>query len=265
MFLAIDIGNSSIKFGLFEDGTISRRFSIPTKENLSLNKLTAKWEHFIGSRNVKVDSVMVASVVPEANIHISAFCKTIFTVEPVFIDSSMLDDMESSYEPPTSTGHDRLINVYAALKKYGSPVIICSFGTATTIDAANDQGKYLGGIIAPGMLTMSESLHAKASQLPNIDIRPARRVIGNSTESSILSGIYFGQAGLAEKLIERIADELSPNSTDKRPVVVATGGLANMLFPAISGIDHLDENLTLEGLYFLSQRGKDNSAKHSNI
>lgn len=261
MFLAIDIGNSTIKFGLYHDDKLTEKISIPTKKNNSPDKLIFEWLNAFKNRAPKIDSILISSVVPEVNPAMAEACEKLFQITPQFIDSNTNFGLKSIYDPPDAAGRDRLVNIYAAVKKYGLPVIVCSFGTATTIDAVDALGTYRGGIIAPGMGTMADALHRKTSQLPLVEVKPAEKVIGNSTGSSILSGIYFGHAGMAEKMIERISAELAPletalNAESSHPFTVATGGFAKMLAPEIKNIDKIDENLTLDGLYLLSKEIK---------
>ncbi|MGQ0543286.1 MAG: type III pantothenate kinase, partial [Blastocatellia bacterium] len=153
------------------------------------------------------------------------------------------------YDPITSVGTDRLINAFAAVTKYGKPIIACSFGTATTIDAVNENCEFLGGIIAPGMATLAESLHLKTAKLPRVEIAKPKQVIGSSTESSIMSGIFYGYVGLVEGLISRLGVELGDKAK-----VIATGGFARLIAPEVHAISIVDENLTLDGLRLVAER-----------
>jgi type III pantothenate kinase len=157
--------------------------------------------------------------------------------------------LKINYFPRENLGVDRLVAAFAAAEKYDVPCIVCDFGTATTIDVINLGSEYLGGIIAPGMQTMSEALFLKTSQLPKIKIGKPASVIGNSTERAIESGIYFGYIGLVDGIIERMSLELG-----EKPKVIATGGFANLIAESSEKIEIVEENLLLEGLRLIYEK-----------
>jgi type III pantothenate kinase len=170
-----------------------------------------------------------------------------------------------NYNPPESVGIDRLINASAAASKYGTPVVVCSFGTATVIDVVSREREFLGGIIAPGVKTMAAALRENTAQLRVVEIEQPPSLIGNSTEAAILSGIVNGHIAMAEGLLERITGTRTPPSamSAKRetpsaasgvadggvrvPKVIATGGFANLIASKIDAVTKIDENLTLDG------------------
>lgn len=247
MLLAIDIGNSSTKFGIFDGEVLLHKFSIQTKrdytvEELLFDRLKVHEKDFI---QIDIDTCVVASVVPELNGVISQVCGELFKITPRFVDASWDFGFTISYDPPTAAGADRLVNCFAAVEKYGSPIVVCSFGTATTIDVVNGSDEYIGGIIAPGMATMANALQLAASKLPIISIEKAENVIGSSTVESIRSGIVNGHVAMVEGLLNRIGS---------KGKVVATGGFARLIASQTAAIDAVDENLTLEGLRLLAMR-----------
>ncbi len=244
MLLAIDIGNSSTKFGIFDGESLLHKFSIQTKrdytvEELLFDRLKLHEHQFI---QVDIDTCIVASVVPELNGVISRVCNELFKITPRFVDASWDLGFAVDYDPPSAAGADRLVNCFAAVSKYEIPVVVCSFGTATTIDVVNENG-YVGGIIAPGMGTMAMALETVTSKLPGVAIEAPANLVGKTTVESIQSGIVNGHVAMVEGLLDRIGN------TGK---VVATGGFAQMLSLKTSVIDIVDENLTLEGLRLLS-------------
>lgn len=248
MLLAIDIGNSSIKFGIFDGESLFHKFSIQTKrdytvEELLFDRLKLLDKQFI---QVDIDTCVVASVVPELNGVIAQVCGELFKISPQFVDESWSFGFEIDYHPPSAAGVDRLVNCFAAVSKYGTPVAVCSFGTATTIDVVNADNVYTGGIIAPGMATAAKALQLATSKLPNVAIEKPEGILGKTTESSIQSGIVNGHIAMIEGLLAKL---------DNRGTVVATGGFARLLAPEIQAIDAVDENLTLEGLRLLAGRG----------
>jgi type III pantothenate kinase len=147
------------------------------------------------------------------------------------------------YENPHEVGADRIVNALAARQRFGAPVIVLDFGTATTFDVVGEGGEYLGGVIAPGVGLSAEALFARAARLHRVGIREPERVIGRNTEQSLQSGLFHGYAGLVEGLVRRIRAELGRDAP-----VVATGGLARVFEPALDLLDAVDPGLTLEGL-----------------
>jgi type III pantothenate kinase len=240
MLLAIDIGNSSIKFCVFDRDKLVSKFSIPTNKNSTSEDLDRDV-----AKNLPEDisAVIAASVVPEVEKPLTEFIESRFGVTPIFVDSSFDFGLKIWYEPVSAVGIDRLVAASAAAAKYGVPCIICDFGTATTIDAVNTDREYLGGIIAPGMNTMAEALHLKASKLPKVEIVKPKSVIGNTTVGSIQSGIFYGYIGLVEGIISRMIGELGDN-----PNIIATGGFAGLVASECDTIETMDECLILEGL-----------------
>ena len=247
MLLAIDIGNSSTKFGVFDGESLLHKFSIQTKcdytvEELLFDRLKVYEREFI---QVDIDTCIVASVVPELNGVISQVCGELFKITPRFIDASWDFGFTIDYDPPTAAGADRLVNCFAAASKYGTPVVACSFGTASTIDFVNERDEYIGGIIAPGMATMAKALHLAAAKLPEITIEKPKTLLGKTTEAAIQSGIVNGHIAMIEGLLKQIGGAAK---------VVATGGFSRLIASKTTMIDIVDENLTLEGLRLLSIR-----------
>jgi len=240
MLLAIDIGNSSTKLGAFDNETIVQRLTVPTIRSKTADEIYASIENQL---NVQFSAIVVSSVVPELN---DAFCQLgerFFNQTPFFVHNGLDFGLEIKYFPPENLGVDRIVAAFAAREKYGAPVIVCDFGTATTIDAVNGRSEYLGGIITPGMNTLSEALFIKTSKLPRVELRKPETVIGQTTVGSIQSGIFYGYIGLTEGILSRMADELG-----EKPKTVATGGFANLIAENCRLIEVVDENLMLDGL-----------------
>ena len=242
MLLAIDIGNSFTKFGVFENATLRYRLDIPTARRQTAAEI-------YDSKIQTVHAVIISSVVPELNSAYLELSRKYFHLEPIFVDSSFDFNLAIEYFPPENLGIDRLVAAYAAAEKYGAPCIVCDFGTATTIDVVNSKREFLGGVIAPGMRTMSEALFLKTSQLPKIEIKKPASIIGNSTVKAIESGIYFGYVGLVDGIIERMTAELG-----EVPKVIATGGFAKLIAESSEKIELVEENLMLEGLRLAYER-----------
>lgn len=239
--LAIDIGNSFTKFALFENETLQERLKIPTVRYAD--------DISIPDFNYKIHAVVIASVVPELRNAYCKFSENRFNLEPIFVDSTFDFGLKINYFPSESLGVDRLVNAFAAAEKYGAPCVVCSLGTATTIDLVNAKREFAGGIIAPGMRLMSESLFQKTAKLPQIEITQAEKIIGNSTVEAIQAGVYFGSVALVDGIVERMFDELGETAK-----VIATGGLAKEIAAESKRIEIVDENLLLEGLRLVYQK-----------
>ena len=249
MLLAIDIGNSLIKFGVFDGEELIDKFSIATRRDYSVEELHFDRLQFTSGKFLKIDRTVVSTVVPELVHAVREASQTQFKVTPVFIDHNADFGITNKYDPPTAVGIDRLVNASAAVEKYGAPAIVCSFGTATVIDAVNKDREFLGGVIAPGAKMMAAALHENTSLLPSIQIEAPERVIGSTTVDAMVSGVVNGQIAMADGLIKRTASELG-----SKPRVIATGGLAHIIAGPIKTVSVIDENLTLDGLRLLGDK-----------
>jgi type III pantothenate kinase len=246
MLLAIDIGNSSTKIGVFESETLVKRLIIPTIRSKTADQIFASVEEDL---KFQFSAIVISSVVPELNDAFRELGENYFNRTPFFVDNGLDFGLAIKYSPPENLGIDRLVAAFAAVRKYGAPVITCDFGTATTIDAVNSKEEYLGGIITPGMNTLSEALFIKTSKLPRVEIRKPETVIGGSTIHSIQSGIFYGYIGLTEGILQRMRAELGAH-----PKVVATGGFAALIAENCELIEIVDENLMLDGLQLIYER-----------
>ncbi len=246
MILAIDIGNSSTKLGVFDDENLVKRLTIPTIRSKTAVEIYDSLQDEIKGQ---FSAVVISSVVPELNASFGELGEKYFNQTPIFVNYTFDFGFKINYDPPENAGADRLVAAFAACEKYGAPVIVCDFGTATTIDAVNSKNEYLGGIITPGINTLSEALFIRTSKLPRVEIRKPATVIGNSTVGSIQSGIFYGYIGLTEGILRRMIIELG-----EKPKIVATGGFAKLIAESCDLIEIVDENLVLEGLRLIYER-----------
>ncbi len=240
MLLAIDIGNSSAKFGVYDRTDLVAKFTAPAKlrsDHASLKDLIRT------SISELIDAVAVSSVVPEFTRILSDIVEELFGIEATIIDSRFDLGLEIIYDPPTAVGIDRIVAASAAASRYGTPVIVCDLGTAMTIDAVDENDRYRGGTIIPGPRTMADSLKKDTSQLPEIDIYKSDGVLGNSTEASIRSGIFWGSVGIVEGIVKRMRAEIGGS-----PKVIATGGWAEAIAAETTCIDIVENDLVLRGI-----------------
>ena len=246
MLLAVDIGNTNIKFGVYDGETLVAKLSAPTIRDLSAAGLAK----VIGSRVThNISAAIVSSVVPEVDAAMREFINSTFGIAPLFVANDSDMGLTIKYEPLTDAGSDRLVNTFSAVQKYGSPCIVCSFGTALTVDYVNKYNVLIGGLIAPGMNTLAKALKITTSKLPEVTIEKPEAVIQNTTVGSIQSGIVYGYFGLVEDLLTRVKKEMGDNAQ-----VIATGGFAALIAENTTQINAVDENLLLDGLQRLHTR-----------
>ena len=246
MLLAVDIGNTNIKFGVFDGERLVFKLSIP-----SIREITAKGLAKIvsGKLTHSISSAIVSSVVPEIDVAMGDFLTALYGREPIFIKNDFDFGLKINYDPLADAGSDRLVNTFCAVEKYGAPCIVCSFGTALTIDVVDADRTLVGGLIAPGMNTLAAALKITTSKLPEVEIKLPGSVIQKTTVGSIQSGIIYGYFGLVENLISMVKKEIGD-----APKVIATGGFASLISENTNQIDQIDENLLLEGLRRLHRR-----------
>jgi type III pantothenate kinase len=253
MLLAIDSGNTNIVFAVY-DGDARRgewRSSSDAKRTADeysvwLNQLMA----LDGLGTDDIDDAIIANVVPETQFSLKTLCRKYFGCDPLIVGEPGVDlGIEILVEVPDEVGADRLVNAVAAHRRYGGPLIIIDFGTATTFDVVDENGNYFGGVIAPGINLSLDALHSAAAQLPRVAVERPERVIGKHTVPAMMSGIYWGYIGLIEGLVARIIDEFGTPMK-----VVATGGLAPLFAKGTEAIETLDLELTLRGLAEIHQR-----------
>jgi type III pantothenate kinase len=246
MLLTVDIGNSNIKFGVYDGITLLSRSVVPTRTAFSPETLISA----IGSSlDLPIDRSIVCSVVPDADRQIAALLLDITGKDPRFVTNDFDFGFEINYRPLTSLGTDRIVNCFAAVEKYGAPAIVCSFGTASTFDVISRARVLLGGLIAPGMKAMASALRSETSKLPEAAIEKPRGILGDTTSTAISSGIFYGHLALVEGVIEKITTEMG----ERYPVIV-TGGWAGTIAENTTVIDEVDETLLSDGLCLLDGR-----------
>jgi type III pantothenate kinase len=194
-----------------------------------------------------VAGIILASVVPPLTGTMAAMVEHHFHRSALIVDPAQNAGMPILYDNPAEVGADRIVNAIAAYEAFGRasglPLIVCDFGTATTLDAVTASGEYLGGAICPGVTISADALFQRAARLPRIDVRKPATVIGRTTVGAMESGLFYGYVGMVEGLVRRMTDELGG-----RAVCVATGGLAAVIAPETPLINHVDIDLTLQGL-----------------
>lgn len=254
MILAVDVGNTNTVIGLVDGGAIRLRWRIVSdagrtadEHGMVLRQLCAQ----SGVDTGEISGAIVCSVVPALTASFVAMLKAVLDVEPVIVGPDLDLGIVIDYRDPREVGPDRLANAVGALDLVRGASIVVDFGTATTFDVVSADGHYLGGAIAPGLLTSAETLFRKAALLHGVALDAPEAAIGRSTEESLRSGILLGTAGQVEEIVRRIVAEWGV-----KPTVVATGGLAERIACLTQAIDLVEPDLTLRGLALIYERVK---------
>lgn len=254
MLLTIDVGNTNIVFGLYDDKNVIDYWRINSDQHKTADEYGLLFREAIKSANAvikDIDAVIIASVVPLLSAVFRKMVERYFKVTPVFVDENTKTGITICYKNPKEVGADRIVNAVAAYTIYGGPVIIIDFGTATTFCAVSKDSEYLGGVIVPGIMISLDALSRRAAKLPKISLEAPKTVIGTDTVSSIQSGIIYGYAGLVDELVERMKNEITGE-----PYVIATGGLAELIAAHTISIKEINPMLTLEGLRLVFEMNK---------
>ncbi|MFC1515125.1 type III pantothenate kinase [Thermodesulfobacteriota bacterium] len=251
MLLVIDVGNTNTVMGIYDGKqliqdwrTRTERHTTEDEFNILITSLFAT-----GGVNTKdIGKTIISCVVPPMVTILDVFCRKYLGHKPHWVDATAVAEMPILYGNPKEVGADRIVNAVGAFHMYKTSLIVIDFGTATTFDAISSKGEYLGGAISPGIMIASEALFMKASKLPRVEIfQSPQKVIGKDTASSIQSGIIYGYAGLVDGMVKRMKAEMGTN-----PGVIATGGLAELMYEVTETIEAVERNLTLEGLRIVS-------------
>ncbi|MBQ2986022.1 MAG: type III pantothenate kinase [Tyzzerella sp.] len=253
MLLVVDVGNTHITLGVFDGKEIKATFRATAKQPRTSDEygiqLCALLEH--RDFDIKdITDVIVSSVVPDVMHSLTSAIIKYFHVRP-FVPSTLEMGLKINTEHPKEIGPDRIVDAVAAYEKYGGPVIVIDFGTATTYDIVTADGVFEGGVISPGIRTSARALWGGAAMLPEIEIRKPNSIIAKETVSSMQGGLVFGYIGQTEYIVKKMKENGYEDA-----IVVATGGLGNIIVPETDVIDIYDPLLTLEGLRMIYEKCK---------
>ena len=254
MLLAIDIGNTSIKIGIFDGDKLTSTWRLTTGVDRSPDEYDSLLYTLLqrqGIPTAKITGAALCCVVPPLVSIFQEVCQKYLGIPLLVVEPGVKTGVRISLDNPREVGSDRVVNAVAAHHLYGEPVIVIDFGTATTFDVVSQEGDYLGGAIAPGINIASEALVTRTAMLPRIELARPKQVIGRSTIAAMQSGIFFGYIGLIEGMIRRIKQELRSEAK-----VVATGGYAYPLAKEIPEIDIVNPDLSLIGLHLIYEMNK---------
>lgn len=263
--LVIDVGNTNIVFGVYQQEQLLHAWRAATDRNKTEDEygMLLKWYlQDVGLTLEQISDVIISSVVPPVAQSLSRMCERYLHVQPMIVGPGVKTGLNVRTENPREVGADRIVNAVAAIALYGPPLIIVDFGTATTFCAVNAKGEYLGGVIAPGIQISTEALYARTAKLPRVELVTPERVIGKNTVASIQSGILYGFVGQVDGIVRHMKQEMIrfgevPHGTHIK--VVATGGLADWVASKSETIEVVNGLLTLEGLSLILRRNRPHS------
>ncbi len=252
VIFVLDVGNTNIVLGVYEGEELKHHWRMETNRHKTEDEYGMIVKNLFEHVKLSLDSIegiIISSVVPPIMFSLERMCEKYFNITPLVVGPGIKTGLNIKYENPREVGADRIVNAVAGIKEYGGPLIIVDFGTATTYCYINEDKQYMGGAIAPGIGISTEALYSKAAKLPRIEIGRPDHIIGKNTVSAMQSGILFGYVGQVEGIVKRMK---ATGTSD--PLVIATGGLAQLIAKESDVIDVVDSFLTLKGLKLIYER-----------
>ncbi|QKG83122.1 type III pantothenate kinase [Kroppenstedtia pulmonis] len=254
MLLAMDVGNTHIGLGIYQGNELIHHWRVHTDRQATEDEYGMRLKnlfHHVGIQLGEIQGIIICSVVPPLTYVLKKLVRKYFPVKPIIVGPGVKTGLNIQYENPREVGADRIANAVAANDRYGAPVIVVDFGTATTFCFINEKGHYVGGAIAPGITISTEALFQRTSQLTRIEMIKPDHVVGRNTVKALQAGVFYGYVGLVDGIVNRMKEQMKKN-----PTVVATGGLAEMVCTETKTVDHVDPLLTLAGLKIIHQRNQ---------
>src|SRR5712692_9505855 len=251
MLLLIEVGNTNTKIGVCQDSRLLVSWRLTTRREQTADEYGVFIRTILATRGItqqEIRGVAISNVVPTVQQTLEAMVETYFGGNPFTVEPGM-SEVPLLVDAPQEVGADRLFDIVGGVTLYGAPLIVVNFGTATTFDCVNGRGAFIGGAIAPGLVTASEALISRAARLYRVELLHPKEAIGRNTVTNIQSGVMYGWAGLVDGLVERLRAEMGG------PVkVVATGGLSGQMLGVARTVDVVNPELTLEGLRTIWER-----------
>lgn len=257
MLLVMDVGNTNTVIGLYDDDQLKDHWRLSTNKQKTVDEYGLLLDQLFKAHSVvpeDISDVIMSTVVPCMKDLLPEVFKKYYDLEPMIIGPGIKTGMNILYDNPREVGADRIVNAVAAYKKYGGPGIVVDLGTAISIDIIDEDGDYLGGMIAPGIAISTDALFMRASKLPRVEMIEPESAIGKTTIGGLQSGIFYGFTGMVDRMIEEILKELK---RDKDQVqIIATGGFSRSIIQASKYIQRRDKLLTLDGLKYIYDQNK---------
>jgi len=246
MLLTIDIGNTNIVLGIYDNKDLKSHWRLSSLTTRTNDECWIMMTTLLQQAEIKpsrISGVIISSVVPNLTPAFIRMCENNLGIDPVIVTGDLDFGLKCLYEDPRAVGADRLVNAVAGYHLFKGPLILVDFGTATTFDVVSENFEYLGGIIAPGIESSASLLHRIAARLPKVEMKFPDELIGRTTETSIQSGLMYGTVEMIDGMIKRLKSELGSDTK-----TAATGGLANVIIPYCNTISRIEPLLTLLGL-----------------
>lgn len=250
MIICLDVGNTNIKYAVYDGEKLKISFRVATEHKKTSDEYGGQLISILGNNKIDVSEItggIISSVVPQLDYTLERMCVNYLGIKPMMLVPGLKTGLNLRVDNAKEVGADRVVNNVAAVKKYGYPLIVIDFGTATTFNVIDKKGEFIGGVIAPGIKGSLDSLVNGTAKLPRVEIERPASVIGKNTVTNMQSGIVYGFAGLVEYIVKKIKREMK----EENVTVVATGGFSEVIAKEISCIDKVDKLLTLEGLRYL--------------
>ncbi|MBO5479657.1 MAG: type III pantothenate kinase [Clostridia bacterium] len=252
MIICIDIGNTNIKYAIYDKDELKMSFRVATDLKKTSDEYGEQLTGMLDSQKVSVQAItggILSSVVPSLDYTIDKMCEIYLHVKPLHIAPGLKSGLNIRCDDAREVGADRIVNCVSALVGYGSgkPKIVVDFGTATTFNIINEKDEFVGGVIAPGIKGSLDSLVNGTAKLPRVEIEAPKSIIAKNTVTNMQAGIVFGFAGLVEYIVKRIKKEMKCPDM----LTIATGGFSTVISKEVECIDVVDKLLTLKGLKYL--------------
>ncbi len=257
MLLAVDVGNTNAVFAVYDGMTPLGEFRCSSDHTRTADEYFVWLKHLMDHAGIKgeINEVIISSTVPRVVYNLRVLSDRYFNTRPMVVGKPGVKiGPAPRVDPHVGIGPDRLVNCLAGFNRYGGNLIIVDFGTATTFDVADQDGAYVGGVIAPGVNISMEAFHHAAAALPHVDVSQPARVVGTNTVDCMQSGIFWGYIGLVEGICKRICDERGQSMK-----VIFTGGLSTLFAQGTDVFDHLDTDLTVHGLVLIASLNRKNN------
>ena len=255
MLLTIDVGNTNITLGVFENETLKGTFRMTTKRSRTSDEYGFNICGILEHRNIMpqdIKDVIIASVVPDIMHSLTSGIIKYLNIKPIIVSAGIKTGIRIVTENPKEIGPDRIVDAVAGYEQYGGPIIVVDFGTATTYDLIWEKGTFEAGMTAPGIETAGRSLWGGAAMLPAIEIRKPKSILAQETISSMQAGLVYGAIGQTEYIVQKIKEECGYDNIK----VVATGGLGKIIADETDCIDIYDPDLTLTGLRLIYNKNR---------
>ncbi len=253
MILVVDVGNTNMTLGVYREKELLATFRITTKTARTSDEYGVLITQMLQNRGIvatELEGSIVSSVVPDVMHSLMGALVRYTDTKPMQVGPGVKTGIRIITEDPRAIGADRIVDAVAAYEKYGGPVLVLDFGTATTYDLITENGEFAAGITAPGIRISSEALWTQAAKLPNIEIKKPKSILAQETISSMQAGLVYGQIGQTEYIIRQVKVE----SGIENLKVVATGGLGRLIAEETEAIDIYDASLTLDGLRIIYEK-----------